>query len=287
MYFENSIDERKLTSTSFASRKFPEYMSYRLLRCSKCEAVFANESPSEAVIHVAYQSADYGSAIEAKYAAETYGRYLAPALEKLSRKNIAREIGTGTGIFLRYLKQFGFHQQIGIEPSETAIDFAEPDVKPKIRQGIFQENDFLPDSISLICCFQTIEHLLYPVEFVQGAFNLLEPGGMLAIIAHNYAAPINKILGRRSPIIDIEHLQIFNPISLKTLVCSKGFVTPEISSIKNTYPLRYWIKLTPLPSGVKRLILKVASQSYFGNLAISVDVGNMFLTCTKPFSSAS
>ena len=70
----------------------------------------------------------------------------------------------------------------------------------------------------MICCFQTLEHVPDPRQLVEEAFALLEPGGLLALITHNADGALNRMLGRRSPIIDIEHLQLFSPDNMTFLL---------------------------------------------------------------------
>jgi hypothetical protein len=60
---------------------------------------------------------------------------------------------------------------------------------------------------------------------------------MMALITHDYTALINRALGRRSPIIDIEHVQLFCPEALRFLVSATGYSVTDIRSIRNVYPL--------------------------------------------------
>ena len=82
---------------------------------------------------------------------------------------------------------------------------------------------------------------------------------MLGLVNHNYDAFLNRILGARSPIIDVEHLQLFCPGSLWHLLCAAGYDVVASTSFPNTYPLRYWLRLLPLPAGAKRILLQMAS----------------------------
>jgi SAM-dependent methyltransferase len=278
LFLRPSFDSARLTSLSFASRKVPEFMSYELRRCAVCQTVFASEAPSADILHSAYRDADYDSAIEAEFAARVYRQYLEPELADLSRRGIALEVGTGTGAFLRQLQQLGFTTPIGIEPSQAAIDAAASDVKPLIRKGVFEKADFLPNTLSLICCFQTIEHLSDPLSFIKQAYELLEPNGMVAIVAHNYAALLNRVLGKRSPIIDIEHLQLFNPKSLTFLLKRCGFFVQSSSSIRNVYPLSYWTGLLPVG---RKAVSKLLQLSRLWDIPVPVNVGNMLVVGTK------
>jgi SAM-dependent methyltransferase len=277
-----SLDEGRLTSSSFSSRKTPEFMSYRLVRCAVCATVYASEAPSAAALAKAYHAADYDSAEEAALAAAVYGAALAPFLSNLPARGIALEIGAGTGVFLRHLREAGFEQAVGIEPSPAAIGAATADVRPWIREGVFKGDEFPPGSVSLVCCFQTLEHVSEPRKLVETAYRMLEPGGMIALITHDYTAPINRALGRRSPIIDIEHLQLFCPASMRRLTGSAGFKAVSVGSIRNVYPLSYWLALLPLPGALKQMFLAAATATKVARARIGLNVGNLLTVAQKP-----
>jgi len=277
-----SLDETRLTESSFSSRKLPEFMSYHLVRCSTCATVFASEAPSASTLADAYHAADYSSSEEAALAATAYQAALEPFLTALPERGIALEIGTGTGVFLSHLRQMGFDQPVGIEPSPAAIAAAATDIKPCIREGIFTGGEFPQDSVSLVCCFQTLEHVPEPREFVEAAYRMLAPGGMIALITHDYDAPLNRLLHRRSPIIDIEHVQLFCRQSLRHLTTAAGYNLLGIRSIRNVYPMRYWLSLLPLSAGAKRTLLAAATAAKIAKLRIGVDVGNLLTVAQKP-----
>ena len=88
-------------------------------------------------------------------------------LARLPRRDAALEIGTGTAAFLARLSDAGFGEVVGVEPSVAAIAAAPSARKSWIREGIFREKDFAPESFDLICCFMTLEHVLDPRELVD------------------------------------------------------------------------------------------------------------------------
>jgi hypothetical protein len=105
---------------------------------------------------------------------------------------------------------------------------------------------------------------------------------VLALVTHDYRAPINRLLGRRSPIVDIEHMQLFCPESLRRLLSGAGFSAPAIAAIRNAYPLRYWLRLVPLPGAMKATCIAGADAVGLGGLRISVNVGNLLTVARKP-----
>ncbi|MBM3619040.1 MAG: class I SAM-dependent methyltransferase, partial [Alphaproteobacteria bacterium] len=133
----------------------------------------------------------------------------------------------------------------------------------------------------LICSFMTLEHVSDPGVLVGDAHTLLESGGMVAVVVHDWRAPLNRLLGLKSPIIDVEHLQLFSPSSLRRLLESRGFRDVEVRSITNSYALRYWVRLTPLPVGLKNTIIRLLECLRIADLHLPFRVGNMLGTGFK------
>lgn len=281
-FADERIDPCKISDFTYASRKEPEFMCLRLVRCTNCDLIYAPTPPATDFLRTAYSEAAYDSAPEAQAAARAYAKALTPYVKRLAGRNAAVDVGAGSGPLLRWLCESGFNPVVGIEPSRAAIEAAPQEVRPMLREGMFS-TDLLADiNPSLLCSFMTLEHLADPDKFVDAAFKLLEPGGMLAVVVHNWRSPLNRLLGLRSPIIDVEHLQLFSPQSVRMLLEKSGFVSINLQSICNTYPLRYWLRLAPMSAGTKNRVAGVLDRIGFSDIQISLHVGNMLAVGIKP-----
>ena len=282
LFVDENIDRGKLSGFSYASRKAPEYMCHRLMQCPTCDLVYADQPPTQAELAHAYHLADYDSSDEANDAASAYIKAIQPALHKLACRDSALEIGTGTGIFLEHLAQAGFRTLVGVEPSKAAISAAPDTRRGWIRQGIFDENDFAPASFDLICCFMTLEHVRDPKMIAQAALRLLRPGGVFISVAHDYRGLVNRLLGKRSPIIDIEHMQLFSRRSLRYMLENAGYSGVTVNAFTNRYSIRYWMRIAPLPLGIKRCLERLVTGVGAGRVKIGVNVGNLVTAGFKP-----
>jgi len=274
LFLGENISPEKISSFSFASRKLPEYMCHHMVRCNVCDLVYADMPPQEEELAESYHAASYDSSEEADDAAKSYIAAIQPALARLNQRESALEIGTGTGIFLEHLKSAGFATLVGVEPSTAAIEAAPEHRRNWIREGMFDEKDFQPGSFDLICCFMTMEHVGDPMELSNAAFRLLRPGGVFLTVTHDYTSTVNRLLGKRSPIVDIEHLQRFSRRSIRELFERSGFKNVSVKSFKNRYSLRYWLRLSPLPVFLKRGLDRMISSSSIGSHRIGINVGN-------------
>lgn len=284
VFAEANFELDRLDSFAFASRKTPEYMHYRLIDCPGCDLLYANPLPREDYLAKGYGEAAYDSGVEAHYAAVTYAGTLLSFIERLPDRHGALDIGTGDGAFLECLLEQGFDGVVGVEPSRAPIAAAREDVRPLIREGIFRGNDFAPESFSLVTCFQTLEHLNDPLKMTREVWELLKPGGAAFFICHNRRALSARLLGRKSPIFDIEHLQLFSPRSARYLLEQTGFTNVGVMAIVNRYPLRYWLRLLPLPEDAKRSLIATLDRMGVGGWSLSVPVGNIAVVGYKPYA---
>lgn len=266
-----NFNEAHLDEYAFASRKLPELMHLDLVRCPTCTLVYASPALTPEFLSTAYQGAAYDSNDEAYFAARTYASHIPGVPARVS----ALEIGTGNGAFLIELKKAGFDNVCGVEPSPAAYNTAEPQIRECIRPGMFRAADFAPASIDLLACFQTMEHLEDPRELCASALQLLKPGGAIYLITHDYDSWVTRLLGRKSPIFDVEHLQLFSKSSLRYLLDSCGFERIEIRAIRNRYPLSYWCRLVPIPKRAKRLFIRLLNATRIGRIPVSVNTGNL------------
>ncbi len=276
LHLEENFSIEKLNAFSFASRKEPEPFHLRLFLCKNCDLIYANPILDLEKIKKEYEAASFDSSIEAAFAAETYAKYLPKNLNAKS----ALDIGCGGGEFLLELQKRGIKNLCGVEPSKAAAHTAKPEIKDFIIEDFFDKKLFLKKRFDLISCFQTFEHVVDPLELSKDAYSLLNEEGKFFVVTHNFCGYVNKILGKKSPIYDIEHMQLFSPISLRKTLEKAGFSDIKIFWIVNKYPLFYWLKLLPKVP-LKKQIINFSKKIKIGNLPLSFNVGNMAAIATK------
>lgn len=273
MVADSNVDPDRVGALSFASRKPPELMHHRLVHCTVCDVLYASPAPDASALARGYEHAAFDSAEESRHAAATYAALIKRLLPRLPETGGALDIGTGDGAFLGELLDLGFDDVVGVEPSSAPVAAAAPEVRDLIRRGAFRGSDFERERFRLVTAFQTLEHVPDPLGLCRAARGLLTPGGALLVVCHDRTSLVNRLMGRRSPIRDIQHLQLFSRRSLGELLDRSGLGPAELSRVTNRYPLRYWLRLAPLPARAR--VIDLADGLHLGRVPVSLRVGNV------------
>jgi len=279
---ESNVELSRLTEFAFASRKFPEYMHSRMVECDTCGLVYGTPAVSRESGLDAYKEAAFDSGEESRFAAQTYANLIAEQLNSIGSREKTLDIGAGDGAFLEQLIQLGFRDIIGVEPSAAPIACSKPHVRSMIRHNIFRARDFEGQQFDLVTCFQVMEHLWNPGDLTRDVYSILKPGGLFVTVTHNLKAFSARLLGEKSPIFDIEHLQLFSKKTIRALLQGAGFVDIRVMPVWNRYPIHYWVKLAPLPENLKKGLIALAKQRPLATIACSLPAGNMAAMARKP-----
>ena len=173
VYAEADFDVTLLDSAAFSSRKLPEYMHFRILQCSTCQVLYSSPAPEPLALSELYRSASFEAREKSKWAARTYARQVRALGIPLSSRVL--DVGAGDGTFLEALLDLGFLEVQGIEPSGAPVAQASARVRPLLKQAEFKGSDFEAESLDLVTCFQTIEHVSEPLELAREVFRIYDP----------------------------------------------------------------------------------------------------------------
>jgi len=275
--FSANIEEEKISPSSYSSRKRPELMHYALMECQSCRTLFVEKVPDLDGLIENYVVASFDSRIESEYAAKTYGKYL-NRLDLIRNRRIL-DIGCGDGTFLKKATSLGAESVLGIEPSQGALESA-GEARNLIQTIPVEQCDYQFE-FDLVTCFQTLEHLVDPKTVLSKMCSAAISGGYVAVVCHNRLSLVNRLMGRRSPIFDIEHLQMFSVEGLEKIFQSTNLEIVVSKQILNSYPLGYWLRLFPMPKIMKDFF-ESRRDSFLMRIPISLFVGNRLVVAVKP-----
>jgi SAM-dependent methyltransferase len=184
------------------------------------------------------------------------------------------EIGCGTGAFLRELVKSGKWDVEGIEPTQSANEYAAKTLGVPIHQGRFSELDFKPASYDAIVLWCVLEHLSQPVQDLSHIHSLLKDGGWLFFSMPNFESMEAKVFGPFWSGWDLpRHLYIFPRPVLRQMLTHIGFGHISGRCISSSYDLlghslefwsQSWANKHPK---VQRALFKIY-RSWFARLGL-------------------
>ncbi|MCX6907882.1 MAG: class I SAM-dependent methyltransferase [Verrucomicrobia bacterium] len=266
----------------FSARRLPDRIHYRMVKCNACDLVRSDPVADDTTLGELYRQSTFDYGTEVANLRRTYGRYL-DRLDALGgSKSSLLEIGCGNGFFLEEAQARGCADVRGVEPSSQAVAKAAPGIRERIVCDMMRPGLFAEASFDVVCLFQVFDHLPNPAGVLAEAFNVLKPGGFVLILNHNINALSARLLGERSPIIDIEHTYLYNPATLSRLAHAQKFTVRETGSVWNYYTVHYLAHLIPFPNTVKTWLLALLTRSLIGRLPLSMPLGNCYIIAQKP-----
>jgi len=276
--YKKNIPQDAFSKKVFSARRTPDKIHYQMVKCNNDGQVRSNPILKPSLLYSLYRKSSFTYKDEVQNLTTTYYRVLEPILKKVSKKARILEVGCGNGFLLKELYTRGFKQVFGIDPSINAKKEAHTNIRNRIKLGVLTSALYKKESFDIICFFQTLDHIPNPNVFLKLCKSYLKPGGYIIAFNHDVQSISAKLLGERSPIIDIEHIYLFSQKTIRTLFENHGFTVKRIYNPWNTLSLSHLIHLLPLPKMLKDLfqLFKLLKQITF-----TVPLGNLCIITQK------
>ena len=276
-----TMNDQAATAERFSARRTPDRVHYRVVRCGQCGLVRSDPVLPEDELLKLYQGSRFDHPVESQFAAETYARCVAQIMPQLPDRDALLEIGCGNGAFLKAALDLGFKHLFGVEPSRRSVECAPTGLRERILNVGFRDGLFPPNSFSVVCGFQVLDHLAAPLEVVHACLKLLRPGGVAFFLNHDAGAWTNRLLGSRSPIIDIEHIYLFDQKTVSMLFAAAGFEVLRTFRVVDRHPLAYWLRLSPLPQWLSKPLIASVNSLGLGSLPVAWKAGNLAIVARR------
>lgn len=204
---------------------------FRIVKCSNCDLIFLNPRPILERIGKYYQTDSYwGRDINKnetnsnfqKERQVSYG-HLYSLINKFKKKGSILDIGAGTGMFLSYFKELGWHVD-GLDLSKAAVNYAKKEFNIHLKCGDFQNYNFSPKTFDVISLNNSLEHLYNPFKTLQKIKRIIKDDGLLIITIPNIESVGAKIFGKHWRSLDPpRHLYHFSEKTIIKMLHKAGF----------------------------------------------------------------
>jgi 2-polyprenyl-3-methyl-5-hydroxy-6-metoxy-1,4-benzoquinol methylase len=153
------------------------------------------------------------------------------------------DVGCGLGYFLDVAQDVGFEVS-GVEFNPEAVQLIHEKYAFEVHRGSIETASLPPNHYDVITMFDVIEHLHDPFTAVRKMYELVRPGGGVAISTMDSESFTSRLLGkwledfRRTR----EHLFFFSRETLTKILEDQGFQVYRIDSYGHTFELAFLLE---------------------------------------------
>jgi len=279
--YPSNVDESSFSTEIFSARRLPDRRHYQWVRCNKC-TLLRSDPVLDVDLEKLYVESTFDYSTEVDGLKKTYFNLVKKALAGKNFKKSIFEVGGGNGFFLEAAKDGGFASVAGVEPSTEAIAAARSDIKPHMIASMMKAGVLSDNSFEVGTMFHTLDHLTDPVSTLKDCMNALQKGGVFIVAIHNERSWSARLMGERSPIIDVEHTHLYTRKSGEALFKKVGFIDVRSGAYNNHYSLAYILHLIPISRSFRKRVLESPIGTLLGKIKVVVPLGNMWVAGTKP-----
>ena len=260
----------------------PDRKHYQWVRCNAC-SLLRSDPVLDIDLEKLYVESTFDYSTELDGLKKTYINITKKVTKGKSTESIL-EIGGGNGFFLEAAIDSGYKKVCGVEPSTEAIAASRADVKPHMIASLMKAGVVADNSFDVGAMFHTLDHLPDPVTTLRDALNSLKPGGTFVVAVHNERSWSARLLGEKSPIIDVEHTHLYTKKTGKLIFEKAGFVNVKAGGYWNHYSLAYLLHLIPISRSLRKKVLDSSLGILLSKIKVIVPLGNMWVAGQKPIS---
>ena len=279
--YPSNVDETSFSTEIFSARRLPDRRHYQWVRCNKC-TLLRSDPVLDVDLEKLYVESTFDYSTEVDGLKKTYFNLVKKALGGKNFKKSIFEVGGGNGFFLEAAKDGGFANVAGVEPSTEAINAARADIKPHMIASMMKSGVLTDNSFEVGTMFHTLDHLTDPVSTLKTCADALQKGGVFVVAIHNERSWSARLMGERSPIIDVEHTHLYTRKSGEALFKKIGFIDVRSGAYNNHYSLAYILHLIPISRTFRKRVLESSIGTLLSKIKVIVPLGNMWVAGTKP-----
>jgi SAM-dependent methyltransferase len=213
-----------------------------IVRCARCGHMQLADMPTDAELESAYADAASEDYVDEEAGQrETARRMLARIEAHAPRRDAILDLGCWVGFLLAEARERGWGEQVGIEPSAFASEYARDRLKLDVRTDDLFTAPLPGHHFDAVVLGDVIEHLPRPGEALDRIASLLSPGGVAWFALPDAGSRVAKTLGARWWSVIPTHVQYFTRGSISTLLQRHGFDVLEIATAPKAFSVAYYL----------------------------------------------
>ena len=209
---------------------------YDIVSCTECGFCYADTSAKKEdydAYYTLYNS--YSGKEESQEAIISQTPVLEFIKTNLELKSCILDIGFGNGMLLRNLRELGYQNLFGLDPSEDSVRNLE-NYGIECAQGtIYDCVSRLENSFDAVVMTAVLEHLLEPREAIEQVFTYLKDGGYFILSVPDYSMCYTVQFSIPNQ-FNQEHINYFSEDSLLNLFQGSRLMLSDLVEIKDTVP---------------------------------------------------
>jgi SAM-dependent methyltransferase len=213
-----------------------------IVRCADCGHMQLARMPGDAELESAYAGAASDDYVDEEAGQrETARRMLARIEAHAPRRGAILDLGCWVGFLLAEARERGWSEQVGIEPSQFASDYARDRLGLDVRTDDLFTAPLPEQHFDAVVLGDVIEHLPRPGEALDRIATLLAPGGVAWFALPDAGSRVAKTLGARWWSVIPTHVQYFTRGSIGTLLGRHGFDVLEVATAPKAFSVEYYL----------------------------------------------
>lgn len=196
----------------------------QIVQCRHCHYVYANPRWEAGELIDAYVAVEDETYVRERPGRELTFRKHLQALEKITGPAGGRsllDVGAYIGVFVEVAQASGW-DATGVEPSSWAVSVAQAQGLPVVagtQETLLAQNR----RFDVLTMWDVIEHVNDPAGELAMAYQLLKPGGIVAVHTMDIDSLAARLMGQRWPWLMDMHIHYFSQKTLAAMLRQNGF----------------------------------------------------------------
>lgn len=268
----------KLDVSAFSCTSVGYGSHAQIVQCIHCGHVYANPRHEPEQLLEAYEAVEDEIYLRERVGRErTFAKHL-HSLERFSGPGNGRhllDVGAYVGIFVEIATTKGW-QAMGVEPSYWAARKGAERGLPVI-QGTLDASEIFGRRFDAITMWDVIEHMDDPSAELAKSYQLLQPGGYIAVHTMDIASPIARLMGSRWPWLMDMHLHYFDRQTLCRLLEQNGFEITWVGAEGRYLTLRYLVsRVSAVSRPIGRIVGQIVRSVKAEDITVPINLGDLF-----------